>query len=132
MSDRKPMGMTWTSWIDKQIEASQKRGDFDNLPGKGKPLPGLDGTYDPDWWLKEKIKREKLDLTPPTIIARRKAETFLEAYANFKSEGRVRREATKLNEEIQEANKTDLGPLLPQALLDVESICSQWRSKTKD
>ena len=28
----------WESWIDEQIREAQQRGEFDNLPGKGKPL----------------------------------------------------------------------------------------------
>ena len=30
------------SWIDRQIRQAQERGDFDNLPGAGKPLPPPD------------------------------------------------------------------------------------------
>jgi hypothetical protein len=28
----------WIHWVDRAIEAAQERGDFDNLPGHGKPL----------------------------------------------------------------------------------------------
>ena len=28
----------WESWIDQQIREAQERGEFDNLPGKGRPL----------------------------------------------------------------------------------------------
>jgi DnaJ family protein C protein 28 len=28
----------WESWIDQQIREAQERGEFDNLPGRGKPL----------------------------------------------------------------------------------------------
>ena len=28
----------WEKWIDQQIREAQERGEFDNLPGKGKPL----------------------------------------------------------------------------------------------
>lgn len=30
--------MKWVHWVDRAIEAAQERGDFDNLPGHGKPL----------------------------------------------------------------------------------------------
>jgi hypothetical protein len=33
--------------VERQIRLAQERGDFDDLPGRGKPLPGLDG---PPWW----------------------------------------------------------------------------------
>ncbi|MBV8719293.1 MAG: DUF1992 domain-containing protein [Chloroflexi bacterium] len=37
----------WESAIDKQIREAEERGDFDNLPGKGKPLR-LDN-WDAEW-----------------------------------------------------------------------------------
>ena len=98
MTERKPMGMTFDSWVDRQIDASIKRGEFENLPGKGEPLPGVNGRYDPDWWLKEKLARENLDITPDTIVARRKAEVFMERYLDLGSVSAVKREAAKLPE----------------------------------
>ncbi len=38
---RIPFG-NFESWIDRQIRQAQERGDFDNLRGKGKPLPAAD------------------------------------------------------------------------------------------
>jgi hypothetical protein len=35
-------------------------GKFDNLPGTGKPLADIDEPYDPDWWLKKKMKEDDL------------------------------------------------------------------------
>src|SRR5262245_50270332 len=36
MTERKPAGMSFTSWIDQQIEEAAERGAFDDLPGAGK------------------------------------------------------------------------------------------------
>ena len=126
MTERKPMGMTFDSWIDRQIDQSIKRGEFDHLPGKGKPLSGVDEPYDPDWWLKEKLKHENLDITPDTLVARRTVERWLESYLDTPTLPAVQRQIEKLNETIQVANTTDLGPLLPQPLLDVERLSSEW------
>ena len=49
----------WESFVEKQIREGMARGEFDNLPGQGKPLPGLDGTRDDDWWIKRKLKEEQ-------------------------------------------------------------------------
>src|SRR5215471_7365332 len=58
-------------WVDAQIRDAMARGEFDNLPGAGKPIEGLDGTYDPEWWVKGLIKRERLTgLGPPAILLR--------------------------------------------------------------
>lgn len=35
-------------------------GEFDDLPGIGKPIEGLGTAYDPAWWAKSKIEREGL------------------------------------------------------------------------
>jgi hypothetical protein len=38
--------------VEKQIREAQERGEFDNLPGAGKPLRGIDADRDdPDWWV---------------------------------------------------------------------------------
>ena len=54
-----------TSWyeslVDRQIREAQERGEFDNLPGAGKPLD-LSDTGDPDWWVKRFAARENIDL----------------------------------------------------------------------
>ena len=38
---RKPPGASWESWIEQQIRAGMERGEFENLPGSGKPLEGI-------------------------------------------------------------------------------------------
>ena len=56
--------------LDLDAEAKNKAaardGQFDNLPGLGKPLPLIDEAYDPGWWVRRKLKREELAmrLTP--------------------------------------------------------------------
>ncbi len=42
MTERKPPGVSFETWIDKQIREAADRGEFDNLPGAGKPIPDLD------------------------------------------------------------------------------------------
>src|SRR5690349_16800135 len=57
--------------VETSIQQAIRRGDFDNLPGAGKPLPGLTGTHDPDWWIRRKIEREQLTgLGPPALLLR--------------------------------------------------------------
>ena len=58
------------SLVERQIREAQERGEFDNLPGAGKPLRGLDGREDPDWWVKQMMQREGLDMAdalPPVM-----------------------------------------------------------------
>src|SRR5215468_8961850 len=41
MTERKPSGMSWETWIEAQIRVAREEGAFDNLPGAGKPLHNL-------------------------------------------------------------------------------------------
>ncbi len=59
MSEQKPPGVRWESWIEQQIRRAQEEGAFDRLSGVGKPLPDLGDSYDPDWWVKQLLRRER-------------------------------------------------------------------------
>ena len=48
---------------DDKIRTALLRGEFDNLPGLGKPSPVIDEPYDPNWWLRRKLKAESLTPT---------------------------------------------------------------------
>jgi hypothetical protein len=60
VTTRKPPGTNWESWIDRQIREAQERGEFENLPGKGRPIPNLDGAHDENWWIRQKLRSEDL------------------------------------------------------------------------
>ena len=65
------------------IQQAMRRGDFDNLPGAGKPLPGLgDGRHDPDWWLRRKIEREQLRGLGPVAYLLRTEDAALTVKAS--------------------------------------------------
>ena len=73
----------WEKWIDQQIREAQERGEFDNLPGKGKPLDLTpnpyareqelafkilkDAGYAPDWIELDKAIRGRLDRARATL-----------------------------------------------------------------
>jgi len=66
------------SLVDRRIREAQERGEFDNLPGAGKPLD-LSDADDPEWWIKRYTRREQIDpsaLMPPTLALRREADGF--------------------------------------------------------
>jgi hypothetical protein len=46
---------------EKLIQAAQERGEFDGLPGAGKPIPDLDQPYDECWWVRKWLEREDLN-----------------------------------------------------------------------
>jgi hypothetical protein len=84
MTERKPAGMRFESWVERQIREAQDRGEFDNLAGAGKPLPGLTGHYDDMWWVKRVVQREHLSLLPPMLALRKEAEELLAGLATFR------------------------------------------------
>ena len=48
----------WESWIDEQIRRAQEQGQFENLPGRGKPLDLVPNPHAGDWELAFKILRD--------------------------------------------------------------------------
>lgn len=48
------------SWIDRIITEAIERGDLEPHRGVGEPIPDLDKAYDPGWWVKDWVERERL------------------------------------------------------------------------
>ena len=115
MTRRKPPDISWESWIDRQIREAEKAGEFDNLPGKGKPIEGLDGPHDPEWWVKQLVQRENLSIVPPALELRKAVENGLAEIAKEKSEREVRRIVAELNEKIRKLNASATTACTPDA-----------------
>jgi hypothetical protein len=127
VTERKPPGMTFETWIDRQIREAQERGEFDNVPGVGKPIPGLDAD-DELWWVKQYLRRENLSYLPPTLALRKEVEQVLAAVPEATSESAVREMIGKINGRITIAIRTPLeGPPLNLMPLDVDRIVESWR-----
>ncbi len=121
--------MVHETWIDRQIREAQERGEFDNLPGAGKPLPGLGERTDPNWWVKGLMKRENLTFPLPTSLALRKEVAELpEALADVRTEQAVREIVADLNERIRDARRrhVDEPPLFIKTV-SVERVVGEWR-----
>lgn len=117
------------SWIDRQIREAQGRGEFDGLPGAGKPIPGLDDPHDELWWVKQLLRREELTITPPTLAVRKELEDARAAIARAPSEAAVRRIAEAINRRIVEVNRSATsGPPSTVMPLEVEEVVNRWRS----
>ena len=51
--------MNWSEIVERQILEAQERGEFDDLPGKGKPLDLTGNPFaDPDWRVAYKILQD--------------------------------------------------------------------------
>jgi hypothetical protein len=121
--------MPYESWVERQIREATERGDFDNLPGAGRPLPGLNGRDDQDWWLKGFLEREKISMPLPTSLALRKEITDLpQTLADVGDEDEVRRIVEDLNERIRDSHRRKVdGPALVHRPVDVETTVAEWR-----
>jgi hypothetical protein len=128
MTERKPPGTSWETWIDAQIRVAREQGAFDNLPGAGKPLPNLGQEYDPDWWVKQLVQREQVSILPPSLELLRKVEMELAAIEKLHDEATVRRRVAALNVEIAEVNAIVMeGPPTRLSTLDVNKVVARWR-----
>jgi hypothetical protein len=120
----------YESTIDQQIRMAEERGDFADLPGKGKPLPGLDEAYDENWWVKRWIQREGVPseaLLPPLQL-RKEAERLPETVRDLPSEEAVRAAVAELNRRIAEWLRAPSGPAVPVKKVDAEAIVEGWRA----
>ena len=128
MTERKPPGTSWETWIEEQIRVAREDGAFDNLPGAGKPLSNLGQEYDPLWWVKQLAQREQVSMLPPSLELLRKVETELAAIELLHDEAIVRRRVAALNVEIAKVNATVVeGPPTRLGKLDVDQVVAKWR-----
>jgi hypothetical protein len=129
MTQKKPVGKTWESFIEQQIREAMEEGAFDNLQGKGQPIPDLGREYDPDWWAKKLIEREKVSVMPPALALRRDVAQALERLPRMRDEAEVRRTLEALNAQIRKLNATIAeGPPTNLAPLDVDALVRAWRA----
>ena len=125
---RKPKGVSWESWVDRQIQQGRGEGKFDDLPGKGKPLAGLDGPRDDDWWLKAKLRAERLSYLPPTLRVRKELEEARESIAAARREDVVRAIIADINDKIRRVNRFGAeGPPSTVMPIDEEATVASWR-----
>ena len=125
-------GPRYESHIDRQIREAQERGEFDDLPGAGKPLPDRGELYDEEWWLEELIRREELTgLAPASLQIRKEAEELMDRLAKVATESDVRHVVVRLNERIELARRGHVdGPPVVLPAFDVEAVVREWHDLT--
>jgi Domain of unknown function (DUF1992) len=132
MTERKPPGISFTSWVDQQINEAAERGAFDDLPGSGKPLPNSRPADDGQAWLREYLRREGVsaeELLPTPLKLRKEVERLAETVQDLRSEQEVREVVAGLNERIMTWRRIPLGPPLFLPLIDEQTMVSRWRDQ---
>ena len=96
----------YESWAERQIREATERGEFDNLPGAGQPIPGLNGRDEPDWWVRGFLEREKISMPLPTSLAlRREVANLPETLADVGDEATARQIVEDLNVRIADSHR---------------------------
>ena len=117
--------------VESALDRAIKRGDFDDLPGLGKPLTGLHGSSDPDWWIKHKLDDEGISGVAPAAFQLRKENAVLEdTIDTFTSASEVRDYLAGFNARVREA-VMDLrdGPPVFTPPRDIDAEVAAWRQR---
>ncbi len=110
-------------WVDLQVKRAMERGDFDNLPGQGKPLGDLGSPDDRDWWLRKLIEREQITGVLPAALQLRKDDAELDRMLDREAtEKQVRETVEDFNRRIIAARRQlQGGPPVVTPTRDVEA-----------
>ncbi|HET9168421.1 MAG TPA: DUF1992 domain-containing protein [Actinospica sp.] len=132
MSQNSDWASRFESALDRQIRAAEERGEFDDLPGKGKPLASESVPYRPDWWVNQVVQRENAGAyaIPPALALRKIADELKAGAAGIVSERDVREAVDDYNARADAARKLPQegrAVLLPR--LDEDEIVKAWRER---
>ncbi len=118
-------------YVDAVIDQAIRRGEFDDLPLAGKPIPGLTGTHDPDWWLRSVIEREKITgLGPPAMLLKQEDRDLDDRLDRELDEQSVREILADFNARVVDARRQLLGgPPVVTPTRDVEHEVARWRAR---
>ncbi|MGH3631219.1 MAG: DUF1992 domain-containing protein [Sciscionella sp.] len=134
MTERKPAGVQFGSWVDRQIGEAQDRGEFDDLPGFGKPIPNSgrpDTAYDTAAAMAKRAGIDTASLLPPSLALAKEVEELPTRLAAERSEIRVREIVLDLNDRIRtEACKPQAGPRMRARPVEVEDAVRAWRHRS--
>lgn len=119
------------AYVETAIQQAIRRGEFDDLPGAGKPIEGLGTQHDPDWWIRRKIQTEKLTgLGPPSLMLRTEHAEFDDRVDALAREQEVREYVEDFNRRVIEARRQlQGGPPVVTPLRDVEAEVVAWRER---
>lgn len=124
--------MSPEDWVERQIRMAQERGEMDNLPGMGKPLPKREGGALE--WVTRKLREENHDtsaLLPPSLAIPKEVDALPARLRQIRTEQEVRDLVADLNERIMDVHRRpQVGPPLRLGPLDVDEVVREWREST--
>ncbi|MDI6908744.1 DUF1992 domain-containing protein [Nocardioides sp.] len=118
------------TWVDLQVRQAMERGEFENLPGAGKPIAGLGEQHDPDWWLKRLVERERITVLPPSVALRKEDAELDATLDRLHSETEAREHVEDFNARVIAARYSlSPGPPLITMPRDVGATVAAWRER---
>ena len=112
----------WDRLADRKIAQAEEEGHFRDLPGLGRPIPGVDEGWDETRWLREKLRAEDLRVMPPAWALRQWAREETDRLSAVDDPGELRLRVEAFNAELRERMRRVLwGPPADVAPIDVEA-----------
>jgi hypothetical protein len=130
---RVPTSADRAAFVETVIQQAIRNGEFDDLPGAGKPLPDLGGHHDPDWWIRRKIQTEDLrGLGPPALTLRVENAELDERLDALHREADVREALEDFNRRVRLARMQLLGgPPVVTPVRDVDAEVAAWHDRRR-
>ena len=118
-------------YIETAIQIAIRRGEFDDLPGAGKPIEGLGAHHDPDWWIRRKIETENLTgLGPPALMLRDEDRRLDDELDALNREEDVRAVLDDFNLRVIDARRQLRGgPPVVTKTRDVDAEVVRWQER---
>ncbi|MDQ7909853.1 DUF1992 domain-containing protein [Phytohabitans sp. ZYX-F-186] len=119
------------SLIEARIREARENGEFDDLPGAGKPIPGKGEPYDENWWIKQMMRREDLGdvALPASLRLARDLDRLPEQVRQLRSEQRVRETVADLNARVAAYRDRPTEPYVKVRPLDADEVVRAWRRR---
>ena len=131
MTERKPQGMTFETWVEQQIRRANDEGAFEGLSLAGKPLPRRDRDKTSYEWALEWARREEADVAamlPTGLALRKEREELPGKVAQQTSEDAVRALVQAHNDRVDQYYRRPVeGVWVPVGMADVDEVVAQWR-----
>src|SRR3954449_1738134 len=132
MTERKPPGMSFETWVDQQITQAQARGAFEGLDLAGKPLPRRVREQTSYEWALEWARRENGGadgMLPPGLALRKERDGLPDVVVRLPSEDAVRGVVDEFNERVaahwrRPADRADAVP----GMADLDALLEPWRA----
>lgn len=118
-------------FVETAIQLAIRRGEFDDLPGAGKPIEGLGTHHDPDWWIRRKIETENLSgLGPPALLLRTEDRELDANLDQLARESDVREVLEDFNKRVISARRQlQGGPPVVTKTRDMDAEIEAWRER---